>query len=183
MIYLIGSLRNPKVVEVTTKLQDAGLEVFSEWYGAGEKADDAFRDYHKALGRTYLEALETDAAKTIFEFDKRHIDASDTVVLVAPAGKSGHLELGYALGSGRRGYYLLDDPERWDMMLQFCTGIFTDLESLIKELSYERSKVGPIPSRHGAVCVYCLERPIDEDGCCDRCAQQLGIVGRFQWVP
>lgn len=155
MIYLIGSLRNPQIPVITRRLQDEGLEVFSEWYGAGEKADDAFRDYHKGLGRTYVEALKTDAARTIFNFDKDHIDASHTAILVSPAGKSGHLELGYALGSGRRGYYLLDDPERWDMMLQFCTGIYTELDSLIERLKKDEREMGSVLSGDGPVCEYC----------------------------
>lgn len=149
-IYLIGSLRNPNIIPVTQKLIKAGHEVFSEWYGAGEHADDCFRDYHKALGRTYLEALKSDAAKTIFEFDKDHIDKAEAVVLVAPAGKSGHLELGYAIGKGKKGYYLLDDPERWDLMLQFCDGVFTDVESLIHRIEPKRwFDVGKIVPHHG----------------------------------
>ena len=133
-IYIIGSLRNPIIPELTKRLMDEGFDAFSEWAGAGEKADDAFKAYHQSLGRTYLEALKTDAAKTIFEFDKKHIDESDTVILITPAGRSCHVEFGYAIGQGKRGYYLLDDPERWDLMLQFSTGIFTNLEDLIKEL-------------------------------------------------
>ena len=119
---------------------DAGLEVFSEWYGAGDRADDCFKTYHQALGRSYLDALKTDAAKTIFEFDKKHIDAADAVILITPCGRSGHLELGYALGKGKRGYYLLDDPERWDLMLQFATLVTTDLDEIIKDLHNEKEK-------------------------------------------
>ncbi len=174
-IYLIGSLRNPEVPKITKRLMDEGFNVFSEWYGAGERADDHFKEYHSGLGRTYLEALETDAAKTIFNFDKKHIDESSTVVLISPAGKSGHLELGYALGSGRRGYYLLDDPERWDLMLQFCTGMFTNLEDLIERLKEdERNEMGPVPLRVGTVRCNCVERSFDEDGRCDSCGEQLG---------
>lgn len=138
MIYLIGSLRNPKIIEITKKLQDEGFDVFSDWYSAGEHADDAWRDYEKSRGRTYIEALSCPAAKNVFEFDRRHLEQAESVILVAPAGKSGHLELGYSLGQGKKGYYLLDDPERWDVMLKFCTGVFTELEELIKELNAKR---------------------------------------------
>lgn len=135
MIYLIGSLRNPEVPKITKQLRDAGIDVFSEWYGAGERADDCFRDYHQALGRTYLDALKTDAAKTIFNFDKQHIDAADAVLLVSPAGRSGHLEFGYAIGRGKKGYYLLDTPDRWDIMMQFATFIATDLQEIVDEIT------------------------------------------------
>jgi nucleoside 2-deoxyribosyltransferase len=108
--------------------------VFSDWYAAGEHADDAWRDYEKGRGRSYIQALRGYAAKNVYEFDRRHLERADTVILAAPAGKSGHLELGWALGQGKNGYYLLDSPDRWDVMLQFCTGVYTDIEDLIDEL-------------------------------------------------
>jgi hypothetical protein len=52
-----------------------------------------------------------------------------------PTGKSGHLELGYSLGKGKRGYILFDqEPERWDVMYQFATGIFFNQDDLLAEL-------------------------------------------------
>lgn len=134
MIYLIGSLRNPEVPNVASKLREAGHEVFDEWFAAGPEADDYWRDYEKARGHSYLEGLKGHAARHVYEFDRKHLERADTVALVAPAGKSGHLELGWALGSGRAGYYLLDTPDRWDVMLQFCTGVFLQVEDLINEL-------------------------------------------------
>ena len=134
MIYIIGSLRNPAVPAITKRLMDNNLQVFSEWYGAGERADDHFREYHQSLGRSYLEALKTDAAKTIFEFDKKHIDLADTVILINPCGRSGHVEFGYAAGCKKICLYLLDDPDRWDLMLQFATKIYTNLDDIINDL-------------------------------------------------
>ena len=57
-------------------------------------------------------------------------------VLLLPAGKSGHLELGYVIGKGKPGYILFDDtiPDRWDVMYIFASGVFFDVESLIEEL-------------------------------------------------
>ena len=134
MIYLIGSLRNPEVPKIANKLEEYGFDIFADWYAAGETADDSWRDYEKARGRTYLEALNGYAAKNVFEFDKRHLERSEAVILVAPAGKSGHLELGWALGKGKPGYYLLDNPDRWDVMLQFCSLVTDKLEDIVEDL-------------------------------------------------
>ena len=134
MIYLIGSLRNPKIPSIDNKLREVGHEVVDDWFAAGAVADDSWRDYEKEKGHTYLEALQGLAARHVFEFDLTHLTRCDTVILVAPAGKSGHLELGWALGRGKRGFYLLDNPDRWDVMLQFCTGVFYTLDDIIKEL-------------------------------------------------
>ena len=54
---------------------------------------------------------------------------------MAPAGRSGHLELGWALGAGKNGYVLLDQaPERWDIMYQFATGVYESMADLLQEL-------------------------------------------------
>ncbi len=135
MIYLIGSLRNPKIPEIAKRLRDAGIEVFDDWYAAGEKADDAWREYEIGRGHTYKQALEGFAANHVFDFDRRHIERADAGLLVLPAGKSGHLELGVMLGMGKRGYILLDSPDRWDVMYKFAPMVIDDLEEVIKSES------------------------------------------------
>src|SRR5438034_1270844 len=125
MVYLIGSLRNPEVPKIASRLREAGLEVFDEWYAAGPTADDCWRDYEKARGNSYLEGLSGLAAKHVYSFDLRHLDRSEAALLVLPAGKSGHLELGFAIGKGKPGYILLEPGvDRWDVMYQFATGLF-----------------------------------------------------------
>lgn len=135
LIYLIGSLRNSNVPKIGDELRSAGFEVFDEWHSAGEIADDSFRDYCNGRGLTYKQALKTYAAKHIFEFDRKHISRADIVVLVMPAGKSGHLELGWALGQGKYGYVMFEEiPERYDQMYQFANDIFLSKEEMIDEL-------------------------------------------------
>lgn len=141
VIYLIGSLRSPRVPEVAAILRAAGHDVFDSWKAAHPEADDNWRDYEKAKGLTYVEALKDYAALHVFNFDKSHLTRAECVVLVLPAGKSGHLELGWALGQGKKGYILLEgEPERWDVMYAFADGVFTDVKELVTELArdYER---------------------------------------------
>jgi hypothetical protein len=140
MIYLIGSLRNPTIPDIAQQLRTAGHEVFDDWYAAGPEADDKWRDYEKGRGHSYIEALSGLAAKHVFDFDRFHLGRASDVVLALPCGKSGHLELGWALGQGKRGYVLLDSPERWDVMYKFATGVYDKLEDLIEVLS--SSEVG-----------------------------------------
>jgi hypothetical protein len=131
-IYMIGSLRNAAIPEIAKLLRSAfpTWEIFDDWHSAGPHADDCWRDYEKDRGRSFIEALSGHAAKNVFAFDKRHLDSSDAVVLVAPAGKSGHLELGYMLGKGKPGFVLIDSPDRWDVMYQFATGVTDNPEEL-----------------------------------------------------
>lgn len=121
VIYLIGSLRNPEVPKLGNILRSHGHEVFDDWFGAGPEADDHWRTHEKQRGTSYYEALHGYAAGNVFNFDKTHLDRCDTVVLVMPAGKSGHLELGYAIGCGKRGLVAFDtEPDRWDVMYRFA---------------------------------------------------------------
>jgi hypothetical protein len=134
-IYVIGSLRNEQIPIIANKLRDAGYDVFDDWYSAGPEADDYWHAYELQKGNNYKEALSGYAAKNVFNFDKLHLDRNDIAVLVLPAGKSGHLELGYFLGSGKPGYILLDDPDRWDVMYQFANNVFFTVDELIVELA------------------------------------------------
>jgi hypothetical protein len=133
-VYLIGSLRNPSIPHVANEIRKIGFEVFDDWFAAGPEADDKWRDYEKARGRTYIEALQGLAADHVFRFDLTHLDACDIAILYLPAGKSAHIELGYAIGKGKLGYIVLDNPERWDVMYKFAHGVFSNLDDLKKEL-------------------------------------------------
>lgn len=130
-VYIAGSLRNNAIVNIHKWIEEnTNWTVFSDWKAAHPDGDDAWRDYEKSLGYSFKQALKRPAAQNIFQFDKKHIDASDAMVLVLPAGKSGHLELGYAVGKGKKTAILLEqeDPERWDIMYQFSTVVSSMME-------------------------------------------------------
>jgi nucleoside 2-deoxyribosyltransferase len=135
-VYLIGSLRNHRVPEFADIIRASGFDVFDDWYAAGPTADDSWQAYEEARGKTYPEALNSYAAKHVFEFDKEHLLRADIGVLLMPAGKSGHLELGWIIGKGKPGFVLFPDgpPERWDVMYQFASGIFYGVDQFLQEL-------------------------------------------------
>ncbi len=132
VLYLIGSLRNPRVPELARSLREKhpDLEVFDDWFAAGAEADDQWKEYEQARERTYQEALSGHAAKHVFDFDKSHLDRATHVLLVLPAGKSGHMEVMYAAYGAPlkpRTAILLDAGDvRWDVMYQFIGDILND---------------------------------------------------------
>lgn len=137
MIYLIGALRNLRVQEVAHELRAnlGGEEVFDDWASPGEEADEKWQAYERRRGRTYRQALDGWHAQHVFHFDKTHLDRARAAVLLQPAGKSAHLELGYIIGQGKPGYILyLAEPERFDIMMLFATEVFTDVYHLIEAL-------------------------------------------------
>ena len=132
MIYVIGSLRNPKIPEVSAALRGHGFEVFDDWFAAGPTADDSWREYEKARGRDFPAALKGHAATHVFGFDYRNLSRASSTVLVLPAGKSAHLEFGWTIGQGKTGVILLDeDPDRYDVMYKFATEVVTTLEGVV----------------------------------------------------
>lgn len=138
-VYLIGSLRNDYVPTVAHGLRLAGWDVFDDWYAAGPRADDHWQEYEQERGHTFIEALDGHAARHVHEYDKSHLDRCDIGVLVLPAGKSGHLELGYMAGQGKPVFILLDkEPERYDVMYRFAT-VVPNLKALAIALEGTRN--------------------------------------------
>lgn len=134
-IYIIGSLKNPEIPYIANRLEDAGFEAFADWFSPGEQADQMWQEYERLRGRTYKQAINGYHAHHVFAFDKTHLDRCDAAVLVMPAGRSAHLELGYTIGRGKLGFVLFDkEPERYDVMYRFATDIFFDLDEMVASL-------------------------------------------------
>ena len=139
-IYVIGSMRNLRVPEVAKALRNIGLDAFDDWYSPGEQTDDKWQEYERARGRSYREALAGHHAQHAFAMDKQHLDRCSAAILVAPAGKSGHLELGYMIGRNRdhtpiHTYILIEgDHPVWDLMYRLATGVVFGVEELLKEI-------------------------------------------------
>ena len=137
-IYLIGALSNPKIPRIAKQIRSLGFDVFDDWISPGPDTDTEWQKYEKIRGRTYKEALSGHHAQEVFDFDLKHLKSADIAVLVSPCGKSGHLELGWAIGQGKKGYVLFDgEPNRFDIMYAFCTDIFFHIDELCKELKEE----------------------------------------------
>jgi len=131
-LYLIGSLRNEEIPKLAQSLRkNCGLDVFDDWFAAGPEADDYWKSYEMDRGHSYAEALRGYAARHVFEFDLYHLNRCDSALLALPAGKSGHLELGYVIGSGKPGFILLDGQDtRFDVMYQFAEKVFHSEEEM-----------------------------------------------------
>ncbi len=136
MIYVIGSLRHSRIRKVAAALSAHRHEVFDDWHAAGPEADDIWQKYEQERGRTFREALVAKHARMVLDFDRDNLNRATAAVLVFPAGKSGHLELGYIIGQGKPGYILLErEPERWDVMYAFARGVYYNVPDLLAALA------------------------------------------------
>lgn len=137
-VYLIGSLKNQQYIpELANRISKLGYEAFADWIAPGPEADDFLLTYSKIRGRNYKQTLQSYAAQHVFEFDKYHIDRADIGILVMPAGKSGHLELGYMAGRGKHTvvYFAEGEPSRVDVMYNFSDEVCFTEEELIRHLN------------------------------------------------
>ena len=140
LIFLSGSLRNPRVPLLANDLREIGYEVFDDWHSAGPRADDHWQEYETARGHSYKDALQGWAAQNTFAFDLRHLKRADISVLLLPSGKSSHMEFGYVVGRGKAGFILFEDgePARWDVLYQFARGVFFDRDKFLLHMGRTR---------------------------------------------
>jgi nucleoside 2-deoxyribosyltransferase len=117
------------------------MEVFDDWYAAGPEADDYWQKYEQDRGHSFLQALDGYPALHVSSYDRYHLDRCGVGVLLLPAGRSGHLELGYMIGQGKPGYILMQgEPERFDVMYCLATRVFTKEADLMEALGCQTSR-------------------------------------------
>jgi hypothetical protein len=142
-IYVASSWRNtyqPKVVEA---LRQQGHEVYDfhnpkpgktgfHW----SEIDPEWKNWSPAL---FARALNHPVAKDGFALDYDAMQWADACVLVTPCGRSAHLELGWAVGAGKKTYILLSDGEP-ELMYKLVDYVACSLEQLLDELFTEEAK-------------------------------------------
>lgn len=148
-VYVIGSLRDPRVPEVARDLRLAGYDAFDAWYSAGPEADDRWRDHERWMkGSSYPEALVGYAACNVFAFDRYHLNRAHMAVLVLPAGRSCHLEAGVT--SRDKPVFALcpDEIERWDVMTKYLDGVCANTAELLAALAAADPKIPSVQIAH-----------------------------------
>jgi hypothetical protein len=85
----------------------------------------------------YLTMIEHPLALDGFSKDFDAMWRADTFVLVLPCGKSAHLELGWAVGAGKRTAILLEDPVEPELMYRMVDYLAPSLFDLLGWLGVE----------------------------------------------
>lgn len=133
LIYIGGSMSNrPGILAASLELRGHGLRVFNDWIMPGEETDMKWREFEEAQGNDFFTALDGKHAQDVFDFDKRNLDAAAAFLLVLPAGRSAHIELGYMSGRCKPTFVLMpEQPDRWDVMYQFATLVTPRMEDIV----------------------------------------------------
>lgn len=82
----------------------------------------------------YLRMVNHPRALEGFRSDFDAMQAADTFVMVLPCGKSAHLELGWAVGAGKRTAILLEDPVEPELMYRMVDYMATSVSDLLNWL-------------------------------------------------
>jgi hypothetical protein len=86
---------------------------------------------------TYLAMLAHPRAAAGFDADFAAMERADTFVLVLPCGRSAHLELGWAVGAGKRTAILLEDPAEPELMYRMVDYLSPSLLDLLGWMGVE----------------------------------------------
>lgn len=146
-VYVASSWRNPFHTAVCAALRSAGIDHYDfknpspvapgfSWKEVGGEPLGTKGSDLVSTDR-YLEMVEHPRAVAGFEFDFAAMDKADTFVLVLPCGKSAHLELGWAVGAGKRSAILLEDPVEPELMYRLVDYISPSLFDLLGWLGVE----------------------------------------------
>ena len=94
-------------------------------------------DWLKWTADQYVAALNDPIAEQGFRRDFDAMNRADTFVLVLPCGRSAHLELGWAVGAGKRTAILTQDGEEPELMAKMVDHIATSVFDLLGWLGVE----------------------------------------------
>lgn len=134
-IYVASSWRCAAQPGVVESLRALGHEVYDFRNPPGKSGfgwseiDPEWLDW---TPETYRERLDHPRAVEGFAEDFMAMDWADTFVLVLPCGRSAHLELGWAVGQGKRTAILLSrDGFEPELMYRMVDKLATSLDELV----------------------------------------------------
>jgi nucleoside 2-deoxyribosyltransferase len=101
---------------------------------AGFSWDEVDPSWRTWDGMGFLKGLEHPLAVRGFELDMAALEAADAVVLVLPCGRSAHLELGWAVGAGKRTAILLEEHAEAELMYRMADRVCLSASEILTVL-------------------------------------------------
>lgn len=132
-VYVASSWRNnyqPFVCETLKAAKIPHYDFRNPEGGAGFAWSEIDPDWQAWRATDYIEKLNHSRAVEGFNLDMDALKRATHVLLVLPCGRSAHLELGWAVGAGRKTAIWTHDgeePELMAKMVDHITGSFMDV--------------------------------------------------------
>lgn len=133
-VYVASSWRNPDQPAVVAALRERGFLVYDFRNPPGRTGfawssiDPTWQDW---TADQYIAALDHPLAEAGFASDFDAMKWADTFVLVLPCGRSAHLELGWAVGAGKRTVIITQDGEEPELMAKMVDHIAVGLDDAL----------------------------------------------------
>ncbi len=132
-VYVASSWRckfQPAIVSLLKTAKIPHYDFRNPEGGTGFAWSDIDPNWEAWDAETFVKLLDDPIAEKGFRSDFDAMEKADTFVLVLPCGRSAHLELGWAVGQGKRTAILTQDgqePELMYKMVDFVTSSVMDL--------------------------------------------------------
>lgn len=149
-VYVASSWRNPLQPAVVATLHAAGIDCYDfrnpeggtgfSWRQVKPAASPvgiAAKGSDLETVEDYLAMVHHPIASAGYAADFAAMQRADTFVLVLPCGKSAHLELGWAVGAGKRTAILLEDPCEPELTYRMVDHLAPDIVDLLGWLGVE----------------------------------------------
>lgn len=140
-VYVASSWRNPYQEVLVKILRAAGMDCYDFKNPAPGETGFAWSeidpDWEAWTADAYVKMLDHPVAQAGFDRDMAAMRKADTFVLVLPCGRSAHLELGWAVGAGKRTAILTQDGEEPELMAKMVDHIATSVFDLLGWLGVE----------------------------------------------
>jgi hypothetical protein len=147
-VYVASSWRNPLQPGVVRTLRSAGIDCYDFRNPAPGEEGFSWKEVGgTALGpkgsdlepvENYLRMIEHPVAVAGYGRDFEAMERADAFVLVLPCGRSAHLELGWAVGAGKRTAVLLEDPCEPELMYRMVDFLAPSLFDLLGWLGVDQ---------------------------------------------
>lgn len=133
-IYLASSWKNERNVKIWAyTLREKGHEVDAFCDESSGRFVFHFSEIGDASQLNAVNFLADERSQKAFAEDKKWIDWADAVLLILPAGKSSHLEAGYAVGCGKKLIIWNDEFPKgeFDVMYGFADLITDSIDEVL----------------------------------------------------
>lgn len=126
-IYVASSWRNTFHPEVVVALRQDNHEVYDFKDSEGFSWKEIDGDWNAWSPTEYLEALKHPLAERGFERDMGALKECEACVYVMPCGVSASMEMGWAVGAGKRTFVYIPFLREPDLMVKMAEIVTDDL--------------------------------------------------------
>jgi hypothetical protein len=138
-IYLASSWRNERQPELMRILREAGHEVYDFRNPARGNHGFSWRavdpDWQRWTAPQQIAALDHPVAQFSLALDYGGMQWANVCVMLQSCGRSAALELGWAIGAGKRTAVLMTDGQEPELMLRLAEVLTTSVDELLTWLA------------------------------------------------